>query len=162
MRTDKTIIYNQRTRFFQRHFSFPPKLYPYLCPSSQNATALAAATFNESTPWDIGIFTVSGAGASLNGILMIKVEPMPSSLLTSIVPPIFSIRPFTIAIPSPIPCCVLLASSLSCENGSNICSWYSLLIPMPVSVMVHSYVVIPSTVSLIVLPPQPERGYILF
>ena len=58
MRTDKTIIYNQRTRFFQRHFSFPPKLYPYLCPSSQNATALAAATFNESTPWDIGIFTV--------------------------------------------------------------------------------------------------------
>ena len=58
MRTDKTIIYNQSTRFFQRHFSFPPKLYPYLCPSSQNATALAAATFNESTPWDIGIFTV--------------------------------------------------------------------------------------------------------
>ena len=58
MRTDKTIIYNQRTRFFQRHFSFPPELYPYLCPSSQNATALAAATFNESTPWDIGIFTV--------------------------------------------------------------------------------------------------------
>lgn len=51
------------------------------------------------------------------------------------------------AIPSPIPCCVLLASSLSCENGSNICSWYSLLIPMPVSVMVHSYVVIPSTAS---------------
>ena len=101
------------------------------------------------TPYCAAVFfTVSSAGASLNGILMIKVEPTPSLLLTSIVPPIFSIRPFTIAIPSPIPCCVLLASSLSCENGSNICSWYSLLIPMPVSVMVHSYVVIPSTASV--------------
>ena len=27
-------------------------------PSSQNATALAAATFSESTLWDMGIFTV--------------------------------------------------------------------------------------------------------
>ena len=27
-------------------------------PNSQNATALAAATFRESTPWDIGILTV--------------------------------------------------------------------------------------------------------
>lgn len=27
-------------------------------PSCQKATALAAATFKESTPWDIGIFTV--------------------------------------------------------------------------------------------------------
>ena len=27
-------------------------------PSCQNATALAAATFRESTPWDMGIFTV--------------------------------------------------------------------------------------------------------
>ena len=27
-------------------------------PSSQNATALAAATFRESTPWAMGIFTV--------------------------------------------------------------------------------------------------------
>ena len=30
----------------------------YLLLSSQNATALAAATFRESTPWYMGIFTV--------------------------------------------------------------------------------------------------------
>ncbi len=30
----------------------------YRVPSCQNATALAAATFKESTPWDIGISTV--------------------------------------------------------------------------------------------------------
>lgn len=30
----------------------------YLARSSQNATALAAATFRESTPWYMGIFTV--------------------------------------------------------------------------------------------------------
>ena len=30
----------------------------YLFPNCQKATALAAATFNESTPWDMGIFTV--------------------------------------------------------------------------------------------------------
>ena len=30
----------------------------YLALSSQNATALAAATFRESTPWYMGIFTV--------------------------------------------------------------------------------------------------------
>ena len=30
----------------------------YLFPNCQKATALAAATFKESTPWDMGIFTV--------------------------------------------------------------------------------------------------------
>jgi len=30
----------------------------YKRPSCQKATALAAATLRESTPWDIGIFTV--------------------------------------------------------------------------------------------------------
>lgn len=30
----------------------------YRVRSSQKATALAAATFRESTPWDMGIFTV--------------------------------------------------------------------------------------------------------
>lgn len=33
-------------------------LYRSLCLSSQNATALAAATFSESTPFIIGIFTM--------------------------------------------------------------------------------------------------------
>ena len=32
--------------------------FPHLFPSSQKATALAAATFRESTSWDMGIFTV--------------------------------------------------------------------------------------------------------
>ena len=32
---------------------------PFYClPSCQNATALAAATLSESTPWDMGILTV--------------------------------------------------------------------------------------------------------
>ena len=31
---------------------------PQCFPSCQNATALAAATFSESTPWDMGILTV--------------------------------------------------------------------------------------------------------
>lgn len=31
---------------------------PFYRPSCQKATALAAATFSESTPWDMGIFTV--------------------------------------------------------------------------------------------------------
>ena len=61
------------SKFFYSIFLFSTHIHPsvclrylfqfrdcelYLCPSSQNATALAAATFNESTPWDIGIFTV--------------------------------------------------------------------------------------------------------
>ena len=33
-------------------------IYVYLEPSCQNATALAAATFNESTPWDMGMQTL--------------------------------------------------------------------------------------------------------
>jgi hypothetical protein len=32
--------------------------FAYRLPSCQQATALAAATFSESTPWDIGILTV--------------------------------------------------------------------------------------------------------
>ena len=34
----------------------PPDFPP--CPSCQKATALAAATFRESTPWDMGMHTV--------------------------------------------------------------------------------------------------------
>ena len=33
-------------------------IYEIFCPSCQKATALAAATFKESTPWDMGIHTV--------------------------------------------------------------------------------------------------------
>ena len=43
------------TVFFFRHQTEQGGL---LLPSSQNATALAAATFRESTPWDIGILIV--------------------------------------------------------------------------------------------------------
>lgn len=45
------------------HGNCPPQagfvlLAIYFLLSSQNATALAAATFRESTPWYMGIFTV--------------------------------------------------------------------------------------------------------
>ncbi len=39
-------------------FSVPRNHTPHPFPSSQKATALAAATFRESTPWDMGIRTV--------------------------------------------------------------------------------------------------------
>ena len=42
-------------------------------PSCQKATALAAATFSESTPWDMGIFTVWSQAAMVLG-----ARPSPS------------------------------------------------------------------------------------
>ena len=44
-----------------------------LFPNSQKATALAAATFNESTPWDMGIITVKSQEA-----MVFSFRPSPS------------------------------------------------------------------------------------
>ncbi len=60
-------------------------------------------------------------------------EPLPSSLLTWIVPPIASTRFLTIGSPSPLPRCSLLRAECSRANGSNRCSRNSSLMPMPLS-----------------------------
>ena len=47
-----------RAREGMRSVAYTNLSYFPVLPSCQKATALAAATFRESTPWDMGIFTV--------------------------------------------------------------------------------------------------------
>ena len=68
-----------------------------------------------------------------------KQLPCPSSLSTSMVPPIASTRFLVIAIPSPVPC-ILLVTELSARvNGSKIVSLKSADIPIPLSLTKKRY-----------------------
>ena len=77
------------------------------CPASGNVFKDSYAIDGPLDKWIKVDVTVAGCSpkpeAILKGILMIKVDPTPSSLSTSMLPPIFSISPFTMDIPSPIP-----------------------------------------------------------
>ena len=69
---------------------------------------------------------------SSSGILILNVEPFCSSLVTFIVPPMYSTSSFIIARPSPVPPLLFLAST-SCVNGENKDSKKAGVIPRPVS-----------------------------
>ena len=64
---------------------------------------------------------------------IVKVEPLPYSLLISIVPCISLIIWFVIASPSPVPSMLRFLFSSSLTKDSNSLSWSSLRIPIPVS-----------------------------
>ena len=62
--SNSTTNYNLYLICYVNHFAikepvtFCNRLFSYFPLSSQKATALAAATFREATPWYMGIFTV--------------------------------------------------------------------------------------------------------
>ena len=56
--TKADIQYKIRTSAFKAGYWFGFLIWGYYRPSCQKATALAAATLRESTPWDMGILTV--------------------------------------------------------------------------------------------------------
>ena len=71
-----------------------------------------------------------------NGSSSVKVEPLCSWLSAVMVPPMRSTKPFTIAIPKPLPWYFVRALSFSCVKGSNSCvSMNSCDIPSPVSLI---------------------------
>ena len=63
----------------------------------------------------------------------VVIVPTPSSLSTSIVPPIRFTRDLTIGRPRPVPVMWLSVEECSLVNSSKICGRYSLLMPMPLS-----------------------------
>ena len=68
---------------------------------------------------------------------MTNSVPFPSTLLTSIVPPMSVTNPLVIGMPSPVPSMPFRTDVLSRSNGSNTRFTNSSPIPMPVSLM-HS------------------------
>ena len=68
-----------------------------------------------------------------NGMSMVKREPLPYSLSTLISPPIIWMILWLIDIPRPVPCILLISSSLARSKGSKILSRNSGFIPLPLS-----------------------------
>ena len=75
---------------------------------------------------------------SFNKRVIVNFEPLPSSLSTVISPPIIWIIFCVIAMPSPVPCILLVLTSSTLENGSKIRSIYSAGIPIPLSSNINS------------------------
>ena len=71
----------------------------------------------------------------LQGIVTVKVDPSPSLLSTSSVPPIRSTSFFTIPMPMPLPSIWVIVEVRSLSNASKICFWNSSAIPIPLSVI---------------------------
>ena len=71
----------------------------------------------------------------MQGTVTVKVDPSPSLLSTSIVPPIRSTSFFTIPIPMPMPSIWVIVEVRSLSNASKICFWNSSVIPIPLSVI---------------------------
>ncbi len=68
-------------------------------------------------------------------IVTSNTVPLPFSLSTSIWPFISSTMLFVIGMPSPVLPYLLVLEESSCENGSNSFGRYSLLMPIPVSLI---------------------------
>ena len=65
-------------------------------------------------------------------------EPLPSSLFTSMVPPIISTMFFVMDIPRPVPWIPLVVEVLSRVKESKISFWNSFDMPMPLSLIRNS------------------------
>ena len=87
--------------------------------------------------------------------------PTPCSLFTRMEPFIISTMFFVIAIPSPVPCILLMVELRSRSKGSKMRLTNSSLMPMPVSLMVKSKFAYPvgamgvSRIRMVTRPPGP-------
>ena len=79
--------------------------------------------------------------------------PFPSSVETSIVPPMSVTIPFVMGMPSPVPSMPFRTDVLSRSNGSNTRFTKSSLIPTPVSFTRSSYTTPSSSLSVTVMRP---------
>ena len=79
------------------------------------------------------------SSAILRSIRTSKQLPWPSSLSTSMVPPIASTRFLVIAIPRPVPCILFVIELSARVKASKIVSLKSADIPMPLSLTKKRY-----------------------
>ncbi len=82
-----------------------------------------------------GLNASAGASSSLfvRGRVTVKVEPSPSTLLTSIVPPRRWVNFLVMESPRPVPPCSRVLEPSTCRNSSKMYSRASEEIPIPVS-----------------------------
>src|SRR5258705_9690148 len=93
------------------------------------------------------------AGHGRTGSLKVKVDPIPTALVTQIVPPCSSTNLRERASPSPVPS-AFLSTVPTCRNSSNTVSWSSAAIPTPVSVTETSTSPSPRATRTSILPPS--------
>ena len=88
---------------------------------------------------------IGSSDTTFCGIDTVKIEPLPYSLSTSIVPPMRSTRLLVIASPKPVPSTVLLRSISRRSNLLKRTSLSSGLIPIPVSHTVITRIILLSS-----------------
>lgn len=113
-----------------------PKSLSMICVDSHTTSSSSTMSTGKSMN---SSYTLSSSSAIFRNTVAVNVEPLPSSLSTSISPFIMRAAESAIGMPSPVPCCSTTSLRSARENASNTCGRYSLLMPMPLSFTVKSY-----------------------
>lgn len=97
---------------------FMPRSWSMICVDSHTTSSSSTMSTGKSMN---SSYTLSSSSAIFRNTVAVNVEPLPSSLFTSISPFIMRAAESAIGSPSPVPCCSATSLRSARENASNTC-----------------------------------------